>query len=260
MAQITLFNSTITPTTSGAATEATGAAVDTSAASSLRLTLTVAPSFLGNVPSNILCDAIVETCATSDGPWREVSRIPCRVGDGYTKRVALSGVDTYTRARVAVQGGNLKSALVSLVGEAVGNGNRATTETEYTGTWGSVAASASSASYAASSIVHNVTGLEVGDIVEVEAILYVSASSSSVDTRARLATIDGYGGGSATTTTHAATEVVIDDTPKVQRVLKKIVTVAVAGTFQAVVQLQGNGTASARVHYPSKICARVVRP
>lgn len=139
------------------------------------------------------------------------------------------------------------------------NGTYSVGETAFTGTWGAVAVTEANAAYQPSTLTHTIAALEVGDQVEIVAEMVVSASTSGVDTRARLKTIEDFGG-TAFTLSHSSTEWIMESDTKRQVAFRKLVTVSVAGTFQAMIELRGNGADLARVHYPSKISSRVVRP
>lgn len=139
------------------------------------------------------------------------------------------------------------------------NGIYSLGETEWTGTWGNVADSKTSASYADTTLTHTISALEVGDQVLLHGELIVSASALSVDTRCRLKTIEDFGG-TPVAVTYPSTEWIMEDTTKRQIAFRKLITVGTAGTFQALVQLQGNGADAGRVHYPSRLSSFVVRP
>jgi len=145
------------------------------------------------------------------------------------------------------------------------NGIVRTSETAYSGTWGNVIAGASftTAAWTNSSVDHLESSLVVGDIVEIQATVHMSASSIvPAYAWARLRVIDDAPGafGGPTTTDYTTTEVRVDGSTAQQRILRVRHVATKAGQLQAIVQLQANGADAARLLYPSRINATVVRP
>ena len=137
------------------------------------------------------------------------------------------------------------------------NGIVRTNETAYTGTWGSVIAGASTtgAAWFPSSVDHVESSLQVGDIVEITALLHVNASGPApAYVWARLSVVDDSAGSTTgpTTTDYDDDQIRVYGTEEVQRVIKvrHVVTA----------EIQANGADAARLLYPSKITTVIIRP
>jgi len=145
------------------------------------------------------------------------------------------------------------------------NGIVRTNETAYTGTWGSVIAGASTtgAAWFPTSVDHVESSLQVGDIVEITAYLYCNASGPApAYCWARLSVVDDSAGSTTgpTTTDYDDDQARMDGTEATQRVIHVRHVVTAAGQLVATAEIQANGADAARLLYPSKITAVVIRP
>lgn len=145
------------------------------------------------------------------------------------------------------------------------NGIVRTSETEYTGTWGSVIPSASSAAAAWTDVPvdHLEASLKVGDILEIEVVLYLSASAiAPAYAYARIKCVDDNLGSTTgpLTTTYAQTEQRMDGNTATQRTIRKRHVVTAQGQCQIKLQVNANGSDAARILYPTRFNVTVIRP
>ncbi|MBK7823340.1 MAG: hypothetical protein IPJ61_20350 [Tessaracoccus sp.] len=145
------------------------------------------------------------------------------------------------------------------------NGIVRTNETTYTGTWGAVIAGSTStaASWVDSTVDHIESSLQVGDIVEITVVGWTNASAvAPAYSWVRLKAIDDTAGSTTgpTTTNYDDDQIRIDGSTATQFHLRIRHVVTAAGQFQAILQLQANGADAARLLYPTRINAVVIRP